>query len=113
MSVSWREYQGLCEQSGQQGLGRGASRNGGEINLEEPEPKEPELAPESKHRRVILEGKHCKPLCLSTYIRQGYLHSVVSNLLSKPSPPNWGSNFIVCLMQQKPKRSNSPEGNRT
>jgi len=79
------------------------------------EPEEPELAPESKHRRVILTGKHSKPLCLSTHIRQGYLYSIdpINNLLSISSPPSWGSNFIVCSMQQKPKRSNSPKGNRT
>lgn len=83
--------------------------------MEEPEPEEPELAPINKDRRVTLEGKHRKSLCLSTHIRQGYLHSVdpINNLLSNPSPPNWGSTCIVCLMQQKPKRSNSPEGNRT
>lgn len=80
----------FCEPLGRQGLGRGASRNGGEINLEEPEPKEPELALESKHRRVVLEGKHSKPLCLSTHIRQEYLHSMdpISNLLFNPSSPN-------------------------
>jgi len=44
--------------------------------VEGPKWEELELAPESKHWRVILEGKHWKSLCLSTHIRQGYLHSI-------------------------------------
>ncbi len=34
--------------------------------VEGPELEEPELAP---------EGKHWRSLCLSTHIKQGYLHS--------------------------------------
>jgi len=83
--------------------------------VEGPKWEELELAPESKHRRVILEGKHWKSLCLSYKARIPSFDCLNShnNLLSIPSPPNCGSTCIVCLMQQKPKRSNSPEGNRT
>lgn len=68
-SVSRRGYQGLLRTIGSTGLGRGASGNGGGTKLEEPEPEEPEVAPESRHRRVISEGKHCRSTIHATALR--------------------------------------------